>query len=200
MSVYMVGISGASGSIYGVSLIRALAEAGHIVHVVVSNAGRLVMRDELGVENESVYFGTMDAETAGSIKVWDNNDFTAPFISGSSAADGVIIAPCSAGKMAAIAAGLASNIMERAADVAMKERKPLILVFRETPLSLIHIENMARLTKTGAVIAPAAPGFYGKKVPSREVAVQDLVDFMTGKVLNLLGIEQTLLPPWGEEA
>jgi 4-hydroxy-3-polyprenylbenzoate decarboxylase len=180
-----------------------MAESGQTVQVVVSEAGRLIMRDELGVNDEAVFFSEMAAETGGQIRVWDNHDFTAPFISGSSAADGVIIAPCSAGKLAAIAAGLASNVMERAADVALKERKPLILMFRETPLNLIHIDNMAQLTKAGAIIAPAAPGFYNNNPGppqrvKREIVVQDLVDFMTGKILNLLGIGQTLLKPWGE--
>jgi flavin prenyltransferase len=194
MSNYVVGITGASGSIYGIRLIQQLALKKHTVNVVITSAGKMVMKEELGVSG----LGKMDklelSKVKGNIKVWENNDFEAPFMSGSSAPEAVIIIPCSVGKLAAIANGISGNLVERTADVALKEKRQLILVVRETPLSLIHLENMVKVTKAGAQILPAMPAFY-----HHPKTIDDMVNFVVGKVLNLLRIEHNLFKSWRKE-
>ena len=184
MAEYVVGITGASGSIYAIRLIHELVSRENKVHVVITDAGRMVMKEELG-------FGLEEAE--GKLKVWDNSDFSAPFMSGSNPPDEVIVIPCSMGKLGAIAAGISTNLLERAADVALKEKRRLILVVRETPLNLIHIENMAKVTRAGGVILPAAPAFY-----SMPETVEDMIDFVVGRVLDLTGIQHDLYKKWQE--
>jgi len=194
MSNYVVGITGASGSIYGIRLIQQLALKKHFVNVVITSAGKMVMKEELGVSG----LGKMDklglSKVKGNIKIWENNDFEAPFMSGSSAPEAVIIIPCSVGKLAAIANGISGNLVERTADVALKEKRQLILVVRETPLSLIHLENMVKVTRAGAQILPAMPAFY-----HHPKTIDDMVNFVVGKVLNLLRIEHNLFRSWGKE-
>jgi 4-hydroxy-3-polyprenylbenzoate decarboxylase len=194
MSDYVVGITGASGSIYGIRLIQQLALKKHTVNVVVTSAGKMVMKEELGVSG----LGKMDklglSKVKGNIKIWENNDFEAPFMSGSSAPDAVIIIPCSVGKLAAIANGISGNLVERTADVALKEKRQLILVVRETPLSLIHLENMVKVTRAGAQILPAMPAFY-----HHPKTIDDMINFIVGKVLNLLRIEHSLFKGWRKE-
>jgi flavin prenyltransferase len=194
MSDYVVSITGASGSIYGIRLIQQLALKKHTVNVVVTSAGKMVMKEELGVSG----LGKMDklglSKVKGNIKIWENNNFEAPFMSGSSAPEAVVIIPCSVGKLAAIANGISGNLVERTADVALKEKRQLILVVRETPLSLIHLENMVKVTKAGAQILPAMPAFY-----HHPKTIDDMVNFVVGKVLNLLRIEHNLFKSWGKE-
>jgi flavin prenyltransferase len=194
MSDYVVGITGASGSIYGIRLIQQLALKKHTINVVVTSAGKMVMKEELGVSG----LGKMDklglSKAKGNIKVWENNDFEAPFMSGSSAPDAVIIIPCSVGKLAAIANGISGNLVERTADVALKEKRQLILVIRETPFSLIHLENMVKVSRAGAQILPAMPAFY-----HHPKTIDDMVNFVVGKVLNLLRIEHNLFKRWRKE-
>jgi 4-hydroxy-3-polyprenylbenzoate decarboxylase len=194
MSNYVVGITGASGSIYGIRLIQQLALKKHTVNVVVTSAGKMVMKEELGVSG----LGKIDklglSKVKGNIKVWENNNFEAPFMSGSSAPEAVIIIPCSVGKLAAIANGISGNLVERTADVALKEKRQLILVVRETPLSLIHLENMVKVTRAGAQILPAMPAFY-----HHPKTIDDMVNFVVGKVLNLLRIEHNLFKSWRKE-
>lgn len=194
MSNYVVGITGASGSIYGIRLIQQLALKKHTVNVVVTSAGKMVMKEELGVSG----LGKMDklglSKVKNNIKIWENNNFEAPFMSGSSAPEAVIIIPCSVGKLAAIANGISGNLVERTADVALKEKRQLILVVRETPLSLIHLENMVKVTRAGAHILPAMPAFY-----HHPKTIDDMVNFVVGKVLNLLRIEHNLFKSWGKE-
>jgi len=194
MSDYVVGITGASGSIYGIRLIQQLALKKHTVNVVVTSAGKMVMKEELGVSG----LGKMDklglSKVKNNIKIWENNNFEAPFMSGSSAPEAVIIIPCSVGKLAAIANGISGNLVERTADVALKEKRQLILVVRETPLSLIHLENMVKVTRAGAQILPAMPAFY-----HHPKTIDDMVNFVVGKVLNLLRIEHNLFKSWGKE-
>ena len=194
MSNYVVGITGASGSIYGIRLIQQLALKKHTVNVVVTSAGKMVMKEELGVSG----LGKMDklglSKVKNNIKVWENNNFEAHFMSGSSAPEAVIIIPCSVGKLAAIANGISGNLVERTADVALKEKRQLILVVRETPLSLIHLENMVKVTRAGAHILPAMPAFY-----HHPKTIDDMVNFVVGKVLNLLRIEHNLFKSWGKE-
>lgn len=191
MSDYVIGITGASGSIYGIRLIQQLALKKHTVDVVVTSAGKMVMKEELGVSG----LGKMDklglSKVKNNIKIWENNNFEAPFMSGSSAPEAVIIIPCSVGKLAAIANGISGNLVERTADVALKEKRQLILVVRETPLSLIHLENMVKVTRAGAQILPAMPAFY-----HHPKTIDDIVNFVVGKVLNLLRIEHNLFKGW----
>lgn len=194
MSEYVIGITGASGSIYGLRLIRELARKKHHVDVVITSAGKQVMKEELGVSD----FGNMGklglSKYQGNIKIWENDDFEAPFMSGSSAPEAVIIIPCSVGKLAAVASGISSNLIERTADVALKEKRPLILVVRETPFSLIHLENMVRVARAGAHILPAMPAFY-----HHPRTIDDMVNFIVGKVLNLLKIKHNLFKGWRKE-
>jgi 4-hydroxy-3-polyprenylbenzoate decarboxylase len=194
LSNYVIGITGASGSIYGVRLIEELALRKHIVHVVVTSAGRQVMQEELGTPGLKEMEKLGLSKVRNRIKIWENNDFQAPFMSGSSAPDAVIIIPCSVGKLAAIANGISGNLLERTADVALKEKKRLILVIRETPLSLIHLENMVSASRAGAEILPAMPAFY-----HHPKTLDDIVNFIVGKVLNLLGIEHALFKGWRKE-
>jgi flavin prenyltransferase len=191
LSNYVVGITGASGSIYGVRLIRELAKKKYRVDVVVTSAGRMVMREELGVSGFGE-IGKLGLSGPGKqIKIWENDNFEAPFMSGSNSPEAVIICPCSMGKLAAIANGISTNLIERTADVALKERRQLILVVRETPLSLVHLENMVRAAKAGAQILPAMPAFY-----HHPRTVDDMIDFVVGKILNLLRIEHNLFKGW----
>lgn len=191
MADFVVGITGASGSIYGIRLIQELGRKGHDVNVIVTSAGKKVMKEELGVSGIEQMDKIGLSEISSHIKIWENDNFDAPFISGSSATDAAVIIPCSVGKLAAIANGISGNLLERTADVALKERKQLILVVRETPLSLIHLENMAKTAKAGAQILPAMPAFY-----HHPKTVDDMVNFIVGKVLNLLRIEHNLFKGW----
>jgi len=194
MSDYVVGITGASGSIYGIRLIQQLALKKHTVNVIVTSAGKMVMKEELGVSGLSEMDKLGLSKIKGNIKIWENNDFEAPFMSGSSAPEAVIIIPCSVGKLAAIANGISGNLVERTADVALKEKRQLILVIRETPFSLIHLENMVKVSRAGAQILPAMPAFY-----HHPKTIDDMVNFVVGKVLNLLRIEHNLFKRWRKE-
>jgi len=194
MSDYVVGITGASGSIYGIRLIQQLALKKQTVNVVVTSAGKMVMKEELGVSDLSEMDKLGLSKVKNNIKVWENNNFEAPFMSGSSAPEAVIVVPCSVGKLAAIANGISGNLVERTADVALKEKRQLILVVRETPLSLIHLENMVKVTRAGAQILPAMPAFY-----HHPKTIDDMVNFVVGKVLNLLRIEHNLFKSWRKE-
>lgn len=194
MSNYVIGITGASGSIYGIRLIRELALKKHLVDVVITSAGKMVMKEELGVPGFEKPDKLGLSKIRDRIRVWENDNFEAPFMSGSSAPEAVIIIPCSVGKLAAVANGISGNLLERTADVALKERRPLILVVRETPLSLIHLENMVKVARAGAQMLPAMPAFY-----NHPKTIDDMVNFVVGKVLNLLRIEHNLFEGWRKE-
>ncbi len=191
MADYVVGITGASGSIYGVRLIRELATRNHHIDVVITNAGKKVMAEELGVSGQKEIENLLVSRKNVQIRIYENDDFTAPFMSGSNIFEAVVIIPCSVGKLSAIANGISGNLLERAADVALKEKRQLLLVVRETPLSLIHLENMVRVVKAGAQVVPAMPAFY-----HHPKTVDDMVNFVVGKVLNLLKIEHDLCRGW----
>ena len=198
MKNIVVGITGASGSIYGLRLIAELLRAQHQVTVLVTNAGRQVTAFETDLKladdvqqcrsQLNSYFGV-----DSNLSYFSQADFFAPVASGSSAPDAVVICPCSMGTAGRIAAGLSDNLLERVADVALKERKKLLLVPRETPFNRIHLENLLRLTDAGAQILPAMPAFY-----QQPQTIDDLVDFVAGKALDALDIEHTLFKRWGE--
>jgi len=194
----VVAWSGASGIAYGLRLIEVLLAAGLRVELVYSAVTQVVARQELDLALPSA----PDAAAAllrerfacgDTLQVYGREAWFAPIASGSNAADAMVVCPCSMGTLAAIAQGLAKNLIERAADVMLKERRPLLLVPRETPLSAIHLENMLRLARAGACILPANPGFYHR--PQR---VEDLIDFVVMRICDQIGLATDLLPRWGE--
>lgn len=200
MATYVVVITGASGSVYGLKLVEQLLAAGQAVTLIVTKAGREVMAYETGFSLPESSAGAADAVarflevTAPSqLRVVPTGDLFDASASGSARIDGMVVCPASMGFCGSIASGLASDLPERAADVMLKERRPLVLVPRETPFSLVHLRNLTALAEAGAVILPAAPAFY-----NRPGTIDDLVDFVVGKVLDQLGIEHQLSRRWGE--
>ncbi len=194
---FAVGVTGASGAIYAVRTLAALLEAGCHLEVVFTEFGRRLLRDELGEEASvdrlgdylAVRYG--EAVRAGSYAVYSNRDLGAPLASGTHRCDGMVVVPCSMKTLAGIALGLSRTLVERAADVMLKERRPLVVVPRETPMSLPQLRNLARCAEAGAVVMPAMPAFYqGPKT------LDDLADFMAGKILGALGLPHELFPPW----
>ncbi len=199
MKNIVVGITGASGSIYGLRLIEELLRAEMQVTVLLTNAGRQVLAFETGLNvSENPQEGSRQLKehfkADANLTHYALSDFFAPVASGSSAPEVVVICPCSMGTVGRIAAGLSDNLLERVADVALKENKKLLLVPRETPFNQIHLENLLRLSKAGAQILPAMPGFY-----QQPDTVADLVNFVVGKVLDSLGIKHQLFKRWGIE-
>lgn len=194
---WILGISGASGAVYGLRLLEVLSQKGYGVDLVLSEAAKTVIREEMGIdlsEGKRDPLNTLKKKfkiNASAVRVFRNSDFETPAASGSNPAEGMIIAPCSMGTLAAIACGLADNLIRRAADVMIKQKKPLIILARETPLSAIHLENMLKLSRLGAVILPPMPAFYhGPKT------MEDLIDFVVGRVLDMIGIEHELYQRW----
>ena len=184
MDRVVVGITGASGVIYGVRLIEALNRLGVETHLIISRTAEKILRYEVGL-------GVKDLE--GYVKqVYSEDQLDAPVASGSFKFKAMAIAPCSTKTLAAIAHGLSINLITRAAEVALKERRRLILLIREAPYSLVHIRNMELATLAGAIIMPASPPFYGKPR-----TIDDLVNAVVGRVLELMGIENRLYPVWG---
>ena len=182
----VVGISGASGAVYGVRLLQALRELGGIeTHLVVSGAGWQNLRHELDLPRPAV-------EALADV-VHEVANVGARIASGSFLTEGMVVAPCSMRTLAAIAHGLGDNLLTRAADVTLKERRQLILVPREAPYSSIHLEHMLKLSNMGVTILPASPGFY-----HQPQTIDDLIDFVVARILNLLDIPQDMLPRWGE--
>ncbi|MFI5310611.1 MAG: UbiX family flavin prenyltransferase [Gemmatimonadales bacterium] len=189
-----MALTGASGAPYGIRLLQQLVAARRHVSLIVSAHGLRLLRTETDVADVD---GLRDAigPTAfdALVTTFDDGDRGAAPASGSARSAGMVICPCSMGTLASIAAGTSRSLVERAADVALKERRPLVLVPRETPLSAIHLENMLRVTRAGAVVLPAAPGFY-----HRPTSIQGLVDFVVARVLDHLRVEHALVPRWGE--
>ncbi|MCD6320002.1 MAG: UbiX family flavin prenyltransferase [Candidatus Desulfofervidaceae bacterium] len=182
---YILAITGASGAIYAKSLIEYFYQHNLPLTCLISDVGKKVWEWEIGVPIEKAL--------PASITLHCEDDWWAPVASGSVKAKAMIVMPCSMGTLAAIAQGLARNLIQRTADVMLKEKRPLILVPRETPLNIIHLENMLRLAKAGATISPAMPGFYHKPE-----TVQDLVNFVVARVLDHLGLEHKLIKSWEE--
>ena len=196
-----VAITGASGSPYALRLIQVLLAAGQQVDVIVSKAAQLVFATETELNlpgNARAQAQALQAHfqvNDDQLRVFGREDWMAPWASGSGQPGPVVICPCSTGTLSAIATGASDNLIERAADVALKERRKLILVVRETPYSEIHLQNMLTLTRMGAVVLPASPGFY-----HQPQSIADLVDFVVARILGQLGLEQTLMPAWGKDA
>ena len=194
-----VAFTGASGLPFGLRLLECLIRAGIQVDLVYSAAAQLVARQECDLTLPSQpreatrMLGERCGARDGQLTVYSRDDWMAPMASGSNPGDAMAICPCTMGTLGAIANGLADNLIERAADVMLKERKPLVLVPRETPLSAIHLENMLKLARAGAVILPPAPGFY-----THPQTVADLVDFVVARILDHLAVPNTLLPRWGD--
>ncbi len=186
----MVAVSGASGAVYAQGLLEVLPRAYETIYLTASDNARDIMRDEIDAED---VFDLVPASAAQRFRVLEPNDMSAPVASGSHEYDGLVVIPCSMGVVGRIASGVSDDLVSRAADVCLKERRKLILVVRETPLSLVHLRNMTALAEAGAVILPAAPAFYGKPE-----SISDMVDFVVDRVLRVLGVEERLVKGWGE--
>jgi 4-hydroxy-3-polyprenylbenzoate decarboxylase len=200
---WIVGVSGASGTPYAAATVRALLEAGEDVDLVVSRAARLTILDETGIPFRDGHWREDLADWLGwpsghprldAVRYWAAGDFAAGPSSGSYPARGMVVVPASTAAVAGIALGLSKDLLQRAADVTLKERRPLVVCVRETPLNRATLRHMLELDEAGAVVLPAAPGFYaGMK------DVQQLVDFVAGKILDVLGVEHTLFQRWRGE-
>ncbi len=194
-------MTGASGAQYGLRLLQQLLALQQRVYLLMSRPAQLVINTETDyrvpgrAQEAEAYFSSLFNAKAGQLRVFEREQWMAPIASGSSVADATVVCPCTTGTLSAIACGSSRSLIERAADVALKERKKLILVVRETPFSEIHLENMLRLARMGAVIMPANPGFY-----YRPQSIDELVDFMVARILDHLDIVHTLAPRWGENA
>jgi flavin prenyltransferase len=189
----VVAITGASGAPYAVRLLHLLAAAGRPIALVVSAHGFRLLRSEVDIESLDDLRSLVGPRPWDAcVTVYDDADRGAAPASGSARSAGMVICPCSMGTLAAVATGASRSLIERAADVALKERRRLILVPRETPLSVVHLENMLRVSRAGAIVLPAAPAFY-----HRPTEIASLVDFVVARVLDLCGVPQALVPQWG---
>ena len=195
---FALAITGASGAVYGLRTVEELLRSGARVSLVISAAGFAVLKQECGLDwggaGETLpgeicrHFGCEES----ALSYYACDDFWAPIASGSAAADAMIVAPCSMGTLSRIASGNSGNLLERSADVMLKEGRPLVLLPRETPLNAIHLEHMLKLARLGVKIVPAMPAFYQKPA-----TLDDLVDFVVGKLLDSVGVEHTLFRRWG---
>ena len=196
-----LALTGASGMPYGLRLLDCLLAAGCRVQLLYSQAAQVVARQEMDLELPSRPADARNALLARlpsavnpeNLQIYGREEWFAPVASGSNPPDAMVICPCSMGTLAAIAQGLADNLIERAADVVLKEGRKLVLVPRETPFSVIHLENMLRLARAGACIVPPSPGFY-----NHPQTVADIVDFVVARVLDQIGVPHTLMQRWGE--
>lgn len=195
-----LAITGASGAPYALRLLQCLLAADRQVYLLVSKAAQVVLATETELQVQGTpekmqqVLSELYAVKEGQLQVFGREQWMAPVASGSGRNGPMVICPCSTGTLSAIAHGASDNLIERAADVALKERRTLILVPREAPYSTVHLRNMLSLSEMGAVILPASPGFYHKPE-----SVQDLVDFVVARILSHLGIEQNMVPFWGEQ-
>lgn len=194
-----LAMTGASGAQYGLRLLQCLVQASCRVHLLVSSAARVVINTETAhklpesAAEQQNFFAKLTQAGPDQLSLYSKEDWFAPVASGSSAPSSMVVCPCSGGSLSAIAHGASNNLIERAADVALKERRKLILVPRETPYSEIHLENMLKLTRMGAIVLPASPGFYQKPA-----SIDDLVDFVVARILDQLELPQDILKRWGE--
>jgi len=194
-----VALTGASGAAYALRLLEQLVQAGRTVYVLYSQAAQVVLQMEAGLEmpgrpaDAEVFLSQRFNAAPGQLRVFGRQQWTAPVASGSNPPAAMVVCPCTTGTLASIAHGICDDLIDRAADVMLKEQRKLILVVRETPFSVIHLENMLTLARAGAVIMPANPGFY-----HGSVTLDDLVDYMVARVLDHLGVDHQLMPRWGE--
>jgi len=194
-----LAITGASGVQYGFRLLEVLLKQNHHVYLMLSKAAQVVTSMESDLKlpgrkaEQKKYLSERFATDTSLLDIFGDEEWTAPVASGSAKLDAMVVCPCSMSTLSQIACGASSNLLERAADVVLKERRKLVIVPRETPFSDIHLENMLRLSRMGVVVMPANPGFYNKPE-----SVNDIIDFMVARILDQLDIEQDLLPPWGQ--
>jgi 4-hydroxy-3-polyprenylbenzoate decarboxylase len=194
-----LAITGASGAQYGLRLLECLLQAQQRVYLMVSQAAQVVLATETSLqvpgrpEAMQAFLSELFGAAPGQLEVFGREQWMAPVASGSNAPRAMVVCPCSTGSLSAIATGASNNLIERAADVMLKERRQLILVPREMPLSAIHLEHMLKLTQVGVTMMPACPGFY-----HRPQSVEALVDFVVARILDHLGLEHSLLTRWGE--
>lgn len=194
-----LALTGASGMPYGLRLLQSLLAAGVTVYLLVSNAARIVARQEMDLSlpgnptELQAFLSQRYSTTPGQLRVFGREEWFAPVASGSNPADAMVVCPCSMGSLASIAQGLSDNLIERAADVCLKEQRKLILVPRETPYSALHLENMLKLARMGVVILPPNPAFY-----HHPQTVEDLVDFVVARILDQLFIPHQLVSRWGD--
>ncbi len=200
MKTIVLALTGASGLPYGIRLLECLLQSGSRVHLLYSQAAQIVAKQELDFilpnrpQDAEKLLTERFGKFSGELRVFGRDDWYAPMASGSNPGDAMVICPCTMGTLAAVAAGLSDDLITRGADVMLKEKRPLILVPRESPFSAIHLENMLKLSHAGAVILPPNPGFY-----YQPQTVQDLVDFVVARILDHLGVEHSLVKRWGEE-
>ena len=204
MKTITLAFTGASGLPYGIRLLECLLQSGQRVHLVYTQAAQIVAKQELDFilpsrpqDAEQMFAERLGkfggAKFGGALKVFGIHDWYAPMASGSNPGDAMVVCPCTMGTLGKIANGIGDDLIARAADVMLKEKRTLILVPREMPFSAIHLENMLKLAHAGAVIMPPNPGFY-----HHPQSVQDIVDFVVARILDHLGVAQTLMKPWGE--
>ena len=202
MAVFTIAISGASGAPYAVRLLEVLLDSPHEVKLVVSAAGEKILKLECGIElggslndrYDEIRRALRIAKSEVPLEIFENNDLAAPISSGSFPISGMVIVPCSMGTVGRIANGISTDLISRSADVCLKERRKLIVCPRETPLGVIHLENLLRLTHAGAVVLPAMPGFYHRP---KEIA--DLVDMVVSRILDHLGVDNSISARWKGE-
>jgi flavin prenyltransferase len=194
-----LALTGASGMPYGIRLLECLLTAGCRVQLLYSQVAQIVAQQEMSLElptratEVQAYFSARFQELPGKLEVYGRDEWFAPVASGSNPPQAMVVCPCSMGTLAAIAQGLANNLIERAADVVLKEGRKLVLVPRETPFSVIHLENMLRLSRAGAVILPPNPGFY-----HHPKYVEEMIDFVVARILDQLSVPHALMQRWGE--
>ena len=196
MKPYVVGITGASGAVYGLRFVQVLTELGHEAVLVVSEAARLVIQEELQVTltsliDKAAFEPWLDPTSLERITLYSNRDFTAPIASGSYPTAGMVIIPCSTGTLGHVASGSVTTLIHRAAECTLKEGRRLLVVPRETPMSALQLENLLKLARLGVRVLPASPAFY-----SGAETIQDLIDFVVGKVLDSLEIPHAVYPRW----
>lgn len=200
MRTVALAFTGASGMPYGVRLLECLLAAETRVYLLYSQAAQIVARQEMDLalpgraREAEEFFAARFSARPGQLRAFGREEWFAPVASGSNPADAMVVCPCTMGTLAAIASGLADNLIERAADVMLKEARKLVLVPRETPLSAIHLENMLRLARAGAIVLPANPGFY-----HHPTSVGEVVDFVVARVLDQLGVPHQLMARWGAD-
>ena len=199
-----LAITGASGAQYALRLLECLLAADCRVYLLLSSAAEVVIATETalklpqGLAEQQKFLAEKYRAKPEQLVLFSRDDWFSPVASGSSSPSSMVICPASGGTLSAIACGASNNLIERAADVAFKERRQLIVVPRETPYSQIHLENMLKLTQLGAVVLPASPGFYSEPQNGVEHSVADLIDFVVARILDQLGLQQDLMPRWGE--